>query len=181
MRDECFIRGTVPMTKSEIRAIVLSKLAIKKDSIIYDVGAGTGSVSIEAAMVAESGHVYAFEQKEEGCELIRKNQEVFGQTNVTVIPGQAPETIVNLPVADCAFIGGSGGNLEAILDRLLAMNDQMRIVVTAITIETLGQIMDYAKRIERETEVVCVQVSYAMPAGRYHMMKAQNPIHIISL
>ena len=91
MRDEWFIRGDIPMTKSEVRAVSISKLDLQKSSIVYDIGAGTGSVSVEAALQVTEGHVYAFEQKEEGCALIRANAEKAGVKNLTVVPGKAPE------------------------------------------------------------------------------------------
>ncbi|MGL5436741.1 MAG: precorrin-6Y C5,15-methyltransferase (decarboxylating) subunit CbiT [Lachnospiraceae bacterium] len=181
MKDECFIRGKVPMTKSEIRAIVLSKLQINRNSIIYDIGAGTGSVSVEAAGLADQGHVYAFEQKPEACELIRQNAGHFGRTNLTLIEGLAPDTLVGVPEADGAFIGGSSGNMESILQVLFAMNPMMRVVITAITLETIGQVLDYVKAHECEAEIVSVQVNKAETAGRFHMMKAQNPVYIITI
>lgn len=89
MRDEWFIRGEIPMTKSEVRAVSVSRLELQTNSIVYDIGAGTGSVSVEAALKVPEGHVYAFEQKEEGCALIRANAEKAGLTNLTVVPGKS--------------------------------------------------------------------------------------------
>jgi len=181
MRDECFIRGSVPMTKGEARAIALSKLQIKKDSVVYDVGAGTGSVAVEAAIQAENGHVYAFEKKLKACDLIRQNAALFGCQNLSVMFGTAPDTIAGLPPADCAFIGGSSGAVEAVLNKLLAVNPAMRIVLTAITLETLHQIITYLKENNKEAEIISVQVSYAETAGCYHLMKAHNPVWLVTL
>lgn len=181
MRDECFIRGRVPMTKSEVRAIVLSKLQIQKDSVVYDVGAGTGSVSVEAAFQAENGHVYAFEKEKKACELIRQNAELFGRQNLSIVLGTAPDTITGLPPADCAFIGGTTGAVEAVLNKLLALNPAMRIVLTAVTLETLKQVITYLQKYNKEAEIVSVQVSYAETAGYYHLMKAHNPVWIFTL
>lgn len=180
MRDECFIRGAIPMTKSEVRAVSLSKLEIKKDSVIYDVGAGTGSVTLEAALMAECGHVYAFEQKEEGCELIRTNCKKFGVNNVTVVPGKAPESMQGFPAPDQVFVGGSGGNLEEILDLVLRLNPAVRVVINVIALESLSCVMEYFRSRQMEPETVCVQISRAEPKGRYHLMQGQNPVYILT-
>lgn len=180
MRDEQFIRGAIPMTKSEVRAVSLSKLEIQKDSVIYDVGAGTGSVTVEAAMAAECGHVYAFEQKEEGCELIRANCKAFGVHNVTVIPGKAPDSMRDCPAPDLVFVGGSGGSLESILDLVQRKNPSVRMVINVIALETLARVMAYFQERDMEPEVVCVQVSRGEMKGRYHLMQGQNPVYILT-
>ena len=110
MKDEAFIRGAIPMTKSEVRAVSVSRLELKPEDILYDVGAGTGSVSVEAALLIPRGRVYAFEQKEEGCSLIQANAQRHGVKNITVVQGKAPDTWEGLPAPDCIFIGGSGGS-----------------------------------------------------------------------
>ena len=112
MRDQEFIRGKVPMTKREVRAVSLERLEIRDGEVLYDIGAGTGSVAIEAALASPGCRVYAFEQKEEACRLIRQNQEKFKVPNVTLIPGCAPESLEGLPAPDKVFIGGSGGKME---------------------------------------------------------------------
>ncbi len=181
MRDEDFIRGKIPMTKSEIRAISLSKLEWKRDSIIYDIGAGTGSVSVEAALAACEGRVFAFECREEGCDLIRQNAERFGVNNLTVVRGMAPETFQGFPVPDCALIGGSGGFLEKILDQLFILNPEIRVVLNIISLETLAQAVSYFENHGLEPEVVSVTVAKAEKTGRYHLMKGQNPVYVISV
>lgn len=181
MRDECFIRGEIPMTKSEIRAVSLAKLEIQKDSIVYDIGAGTGSVSVEAALAAGDGHVYAFEQKDEGCRLIRENGRRFGVENLTVVPGKAPESLKGYPMPDRVFVGGSGGNLEAILDTIRSWNPGARIVLTVIALETLARVTEYCKKQKLEPEIVCIQVSRAEVRGGYHMMQGQNPVYLVTL
>lgn len=180
MRDTCFIRGAIPMTKSEVRAVSLSKLELDRDSIVYDVGAGTGSVTVEAARIAEHGHVYAFEQKAEGCELIEANCRKFGVTNVTVVPGKAPESMQGFPAPDQVFVGGSSGNLEEILDLALRLNPSVKIVVNVIALESLSGVLDYFKSRQMEPEVVCVQVSRAEKRGAYHLMQGQNPVYILT-
>ncbi len=181
MRDDDFIRGNIPMTKSEIRAISLSKLLWKKNPIVYDIGAGTGSVSVEAALAVPAGRVFAFEYREEGCDLIRRNAKKFGVGNITVVRGMAPETFQGLPVPDCALIGGSGGFLEEIMDRLFVMNPEIRLVLNIISLETLARAVSYFENRGLEAEIVSVTVAKAEKAGKYHLMKGQNPVYVISV
>ena len=180
MRDEWFIRGDIPMTKSEVRAVSIFKLELCRDSIVYDIGAGTGSVSVEAALQVPEGHVYAFEQKEEGCALIRANAEKAGLNNLTVVPGKAPESLKGYPAPDRVFLGGSSGNMEEILDLVTEMNPAVQMVVNVIALESLSQAMAWFQKKGWEPEVVCMQVSRAAKRGPYHMMQAQNPIYILT-
>ncbi len=181
MRDEDFIRGSIPMTKSEVRAVSISKLELKPDDVIYDIGAGTGSVSVEAALLVPEGRVYAFEEKDEGCSLIKANAEKFGVKNITVIPGHAPESFANLPAPDCVFIGGSNGSMKGIIKTLVEKDPNIRIVANAVTLETLTEILKIFKDLSLDPEIVCVNISRAEKTGQYHLMKAQNPVYILSV
>lgn len=174
--DEAFIRGKTPMTKEEIRAISISKLRLTKQAVVYDIGAGTGSVSVEAALAAEDGMVYAIEKKEEAAELIESNAKAFGVANLTVIRGMAPEALCGLPEPTHAFIGGSSGNLKDIIMALRTKNPAVRIVVNAIALETIAELTELAKAYE--TELVTVTVAKADPVGSYHLMRGQNPVMI---
>lgn len=180
MRDEWFIRGEIPMTKSEVRAVSVSRLELQTNSIVYDIGAGTGSVSVEAALKVPEGHVYAFEQKEEGCALIRANAKKAGLTNLTVVPGKAPESLAGYPAPDRVFLGGSSGNMEEILDLVTELNPAVQLVINVIALESLNQAMVWFQKKGWEPEVVCMQVSRAAKRGPYHMMQAQNPIYILA-
>lgn len=180
MKDEAFIRGGIPMTKSEVRAVSVSRLELKPEDVLYDVGAGTGSVSVEAGLLLPRGRVYAFEQKEEGCSLIQANAQRHGLKNITVVPGKAPDTWEGLPAPDCVFIGGSGGKMTEVLDRAFAMNPAVRVTVNVIALESLHQIMEYCRLKAIEPEISCIQVSRACVRGRYHMMEGQNPVYVIS-
>ena len=180
MRDEWFIRGEIPMTKSEVRAVSVSRLELQTNSIVYDIGAGTGSVSVEVALKVPKGHVYAFEQKEEGCALIRANAEKAGLTNLTVVPGKAPESLAGYPAPDRVFLGGSSGNMEEILDLVTELNPAVQLVINVIALESLNQAMAWFQKKGWEPEVVCMQVSRAAKRGPYHMMQAQNPIYILA-
>ena len=179
--DEEFLRDKEPMTKEEIRSISLSKLRLKKDSIVYDIGAGTGSVSIEMALQANEGSVYAIEKKKEAVDLILKNKRKFAAENLEVIEGLAPEALFPLPAPTHAFIGGSSGNMREILKILLEKNKNIRVVVNAIAAETIAETVNCLKElpfVEEEIAEVCIGKS--KKAGSYHMMMGLNPVFIFS-
>lgn len=179
--DEAFKRGKVPMTKQEVRVVSLAKLGIASQDIIYDIGAGTGSVAIEMAHCARAGKVYAIERKSEAIELIQANKEQFKVTNLEVVESYFPEGIENLPTPDKVFIGGSGGNLGEIIQKLLALNPVVKIVVNAITLETLSQTVEAAKRHDLTLEITQLYASNSKQVGGYHMMMGQNPIFILTM
>lgn len=174
--DEAFIRGKVPMTKEEVRAISLSKLRLTKAAVVYDIGAGTGSVSVEAALAAEDGSVYAIEKKAEAADLIEKNAEKFGVANLSVVRGTAPDALDGLPVPTHAFIGGSSGNLKEIIAELMRRNPQVRIVINAISLETIAEMTELSKRYEME--MVLATIAKTSPVGNYQLMTGQNPVMI---
>lgn len=185
--DERFLRGDVPMTKEEVRSVSLSKLQIQEDSILYDVGAGTGSVAVEAALLARKGQVYAVEVKDEAAELIYSNKYKFGTDNLSVIHGKAPEALRDLPRPDRVFIGGSKGNLREILAEVIRDNPNVRVVINAISLETLSESVQSLKELKEceelrivEEEIVQLSVAKSKNVGKYHMMTGQNPIFIIS-
>ena len=178
--DEAFLRDETPMTKSEVRAIGLSKLAPGLRSIVYDVGAGSGSVTVEAARIARDGRVYAIERKEKALQLCRKNIERFQLQNVELIAGAAPEAIEALPAPTHAFIGGSSGNLRGILECLLGKNPSVRIVVTAVTLETVAELTQIAREF-KDCDIAQVSVSKPRMLGGYMLMTAQNPVYIFTL
>ena len=179
--DSEFIRGNVPMTKEEVRCISITRLHLRKNAIVYDVGAGTGSVSIEMALRASKGQVYAIERKPEAIDLIKKNQRKFKVDNLTVIHGLAPEALEELPAPDCVFIGGSGGSMKKILETVFVKNPKARIVVNAIALETLAEILSLMKEWNVEDEEITqVQISKTKYVADYHMMAGQNPVFVIS-
>ncbi|MBE6528339.1 MAG: precorrin-6A reductase [Thermoplasmata archaeon] len=177
--DEDFTRGDAPMTKSEVRALSVAKLKICDDSVIYDVGAGTGSVSIEMALCAVNGMVYAIEKEDTAADLIEVNKLKFKTPNLQVVRGLAPEAMEDLPTPTHAFIGGSSGNLKDIVACLLKKNPQIRIVINSVTVETLEETTQVVKEFDLvEEEITCVNVSKARKLGKYHLMTAQNPVYI---
>ncbi|MBQ9437284.1 MAG: precorrin-6Y C5,15-methyltransferase (decarboxylating) subunit CbiT, partial [Lachnospiraceae bacterium] len=140
IRDSEFLRAKVPMTKEEVRWVSLCKLGLKPDSVLYDIGAGTGSISIEAALLCVDGSVHAVEYKEDAYELLKKNKAKFHTENLNLIHAKAPEGLENLPVPSHAFIGGSAGNMEEIVRYLFTKNPGIRIVVNCIALETLAEV-----------------------------------------
>ena len=185
--DEEFIRGKAPMTKTEVRTVSLSKLRLPKDAICYDIGAGTGSVSVEMALRASEGAVYAIEKKEDALALLHENKKKFALDHMQIIPGTAPEALKELPVPTHAFIGGSSGNMKEIVELLLNKNPQVRIVINCITLETVGEALACIRELEKqetyecESEVVQLCASRSKNIGRYHMMMGENPIYIITV
>ncbi|MBQ1510652.1 MAG: precorrin-6Y C5,15-methyltransferase (decarboxylating) subunit CbiT [Selenomonadaceae bacterium] len=180
--DGEFIRGTVPMTKQEIRILTLAKAHLEHDSVIYDVGAGTGSLSIEAALQSPDGHVYAVERNPEGVRLIRENARKFQAENITILQAEAPDGMEDLPECDTVLIGGSGGNLVRLFDALDGkLRQGGRIILNCITVQTLMQCIAYMREKEGYTyEAVQVQVSRLQQVGAYDMAKALNPIYIVT-
>ncbi|MBE6512401.1 MAG: precorrin-6y C5,15-methyltransferase (decarboxylating) subunit CbiE [Methanobrevibacter olleyae] len=178
--DEEFIRGKVPMTKSEVRAVCLSKLSLSPTDIAYDIGCGTGSVTIEMAFSAYEGKVYAFDKNEDAIALLEQNCQKFHLDNVDGICGLAPECLKDLPVPDVAFIGGSSGNMDEIVSYLHGINDKMRFVITAVTLENAMAGLDSLKNVGISGDIVQVAVSKGKQIGDLHMLMAQNPIFIIS-
>ncbi len=183
--DDAFVRGKVPMTKQEVRACCMAKLGLAAGSVVYDVGAGTGSVSVEAALASPMNRVFAIEANPEGCELIERNRRRFGAYNIHVVPGLAPDVLDGLPSPDAAFVGGSKGNLQQIVEKLLCLNPACKVVATAIAVETLAEAQRVLGKLcdsGRMTgfEVATVNVSRTREAGSYHLMTAQNPVAIFS-
>ncbi len=179
--DEEFLRGKAPMTKSEIRSLSVAKLHLTRDAVVYDVGAGTGSVSVELALQVMDGRVYAIERKEEACSLIEENRRRFGTPNVEVIHGLAPEAMEELPAPSHAFIGGSAGNLKEIMECLLKKNPRIRMVINTVTLETIGEVMDCLKTLPvTEEEILSVSIAKAKGLGPYHLMTGQNPVYIVT-
>ena len=180
IEDAAFVRGQVPMTKQEARAVILAKLAVRPADVIWDVGAGTGSVSVELALAAPRGETYAIESLPEACALIRHNRERFGAWNMTVVPGMAPEALRGLPAPDVVFVGGSRGRMEDILEAVWAVNPDARICVSAIALETLGRAAAALAEHGLETDIVQVGITRLQREKSLHLMKANNPIFLVS-
>ena len=181
IHDDEFSRDKVPMTKSEIRNVSLAKLNLLDNSVVYDIGAGTGSVSIEMALVCENGRVYAIEKKTQAVSLIYKNKDKFAVDNLEIIEGLAPQSLENLEKPTHAFIGGSSGNLKEIVELLLEKNPQIRIVINAITLETVAESIDVTKTLDVcNVEISSVSVARSDKIGSYNLMRGLNPVYVIS-
>lgn len=178
--DEAFIRSDVPMTKSEVRAVSISKLLLHNGDIVYDIGAGSGSVAIEVALQNPRSLVFAVEKEEKAVALIDKNCCHFGVDTVKIIKAKAPEGLNDLPIPDAVFIGGSAGNLQSIIEVVLAKNPYARIVINTITLESLTEAMEGLKKYCRDIEIVQLMVSKSKAVGKYQMMMGQNPVYILS-
>lgn len=178
--DEAFLRGEVPMTKQEIRAAALAKLGVRPEETLWDVGAGTGSVSVELALAAPRGRVYAVECEPDACTLIRRNREKFAAKNLILIEGRAPQALEALPAPDAVFIGGTKGGMAAVVDTVLAKNPHARICLSAIALETLSAAIAALTAQGLSAEVTQIAVSRTRPVGRLHLLTANNPIFLIT-
>jgi precorrin-6Y C5,15-methyltransferase (decarboxylating) len=187
LSDDVFLRGQVPMTKEEIRAVSIGKLGLCADAVVYDVGSGTGSIAVECALLSPDIRVYAIEQKEKAQQLLRQNLRHFHLHNVIPVDGSAPEVLQNLEPPTNVFIGGSSGKMSEILMAVWTKNPNASIVVNAVSLETIAQMTeiqrnfvppeDYALR----CDCVQLQVARAREAGSYHLMQAENPVYIYTL
>ena len=177
--DDAFLRGDVPMTKEEVRTLAVSKLRLNEDSVVWDVGAGTGSVSIECALSCPAGRVFAVEKKEAALALLAENKARFHASNLTIVGGTAPEALEELPAPDRVFLGGTSGELSEILDVIFRKNPAARVVCTAVTLETVAEAARLFANLEG-ADMVQVSATRTRQAGRYHLMDAQNPVWIFS-
>jgi precorrin-6Y C5,15-methyltransferase (decarboxylating) len=181
IKDEEFVTGKVPMTKREVRTVSIGKLNLKGNYTVYDIGAGTGSVSIEAALKLYDGTLYAVEKDTEAAALIEKNIEKFKTYNIEVIKGTAPEAIAGLPNPDACFIGGSSKNMDEIINAVLTKNPHVNIVINTITLQSLNEAVRCMEKYRLDdVEIVSVSVAKSKKTGDYDLMMGQNPIYVIS-
>jgi len=177
--DGEFIRDNVPMTKEEVREVSICKLKLYEGAVVYDIGSGTGSIAVEIAGLSDKIKVFAVEHKAEAVSLIAGNKEKFELDNIEIVSGKAPDGLENLPVPTHAFIGGSGGKMKEILSALYQKNPHMRIVMNAISMETICEIKEVLSTFSiQNADVVQMQVSRAKSVGAYHLMQAENPVWI---
>lgn len=180
--DKDFVQGELPMTKQEVRAVTVAKLQLKPNSILIDVGAGTGTIGIECATYISNGKVIGIEKEEKGLETIKENIKKFNLTNYELIHGRAPEAIPNITY-DRMFIGGSTGSMKNILEHFIKYSTvDARLVINTITLESLNDTMSLLKEYEfKDIEVVNMMVSRGKKIGPYTMMYGENPIYIITV
>ena len=168
--------------KREVRALAISNLEIRKNSIIWDIGAGSGSVSIEAAKLATEGSVYSIEVDPEGVEICRDNVLNFKTDNVEVIEGLAPTALENLPIPDSIFIGGTKGTmLETLTYCLDKLKPQGKLVISAITMDNVASCYESLKQLGYMPQVEMIQASRGKKLAHYMRYEALNPIHLFTV
>lgn len=177
--DDEFIRGKVPMTKSEIRSLVVSKLGIGPSDIVWDIGCGTGSVSVEMALQCYNGTVCSADIKPEAVELTKQNALKFHCDNIDIVKGSAPEITERFPTPDKVFIGGSGGNLCEIITTAVERNPNIVLLITAVSLETLHQAMEALAELSFSVEICQVSVTRTKRVSCHTMLSAENPVFII--
>jgi cobalt-precorrin-6B (C15)-methyltransferase len=182
--DEFFERTEeVPITKEEVRAVQISKARLETGNLVYDVGCGSGSISVEAALqVGQQGKVYAIDIDPKAIELCKKNLEKFGISNVELILGNAKQQVSGLPAADAIFVGGTGGDTK---DIIALCHDKLkpgaRIVIGTILIETLYYVLDVVNKLDfADVDITQVTISKSRKTTTGTMMLARNPVTIIS-
>jgi len=182
--DEYFERvEKVPITKEEVRTIQISKARLKPGQIVYDVGCGSGSISVEAALQVESsGKILAIDFDEKAIELTKKNAEKFQISNITTIFGNAKEKILELEQSDAIFIGGTGGDTQKIIElSQIKLKSGGRIVIGTILIETLSAVLQILEKLQfEEVDITQVTISKSRKTTTGTMMLARNPVTIIS-
>lgn len=188
--DEEFIRGKVPMTKQEIRVASVCKLHLQEDSVAYDIGSGTGSVSVEIARLSPRIKVFAVDSNPEAAELTRQNAQKFSLKNIEIVQGEAPSILKDLPRPTHAFIGGSGGKMEEIIESLCKKNPKIRIVINAVTLESISKIEKICHsefdsksnfQLLKNCEVTQFFITKSQKLGNYNLLKAENPVFICTL
>ena len=180
LTDDEFVRGKVPMTKEEVRELAICKMRISPSDTVWDIGAGTGSVSVEAARAAYAGRVFAVERNAEAIALLEENKARFHLSNLTIVEGEAPGAMAGLPVPDCVFVGGSSGRLSQIVRTVCSANPDVRLCVAAITLETLSEALACVRELSfDDVDIVQVSIAKAHAVGAYHMMQARNPVYLI--
>lgn len=179
--DELFIRGDVPMTKREVRAQIVSQLRLHPGQSALDVGAGTGSITVELALQLRSGQVFSLERNPEAVKLIEENVVAFDLANVELVQAEAPNSLLSLPGLDRVVIGGSGGRLPEILETVeQKLNPLARLVIPVVTLTTLRLAVNHLENLKFNYEVMQVAVTRTKKIGDYRMFDALNPIFLIT-
>ena len=181
LKDERFVRKDAPMTKREVRTLSIAKLNLSTDSVVIDVGTGTGSVGIGCAKIAYDGMVYGIEKEEKHLELLLENKRLLQVPNFIPLIGDGVDLIPTLPKATHAFVGGSSGKMDRILDLLYQNNPSIVIVINGITLETVSSVLEYGRKNQLKVDCVEIYAASTRQVGHYHMLQGNNPIFILSL
>lgn len=177
--DRAFFRNESPMTKGEIRAIVLQKLQLFPDAVVWDIGAGTGSISVECARMCPFGTVFAVEYQEKALQILAQNKAYFQADAMKIIAGKAEAQLEQLPVPDCIFIGGSKGELPQLLQKIRELPKKIRLVMTAVTLETQAQAYALLQSFPH-LEMLQITVQHPKAVGEYHVLQSNYPVTIFS-
>ncbi|MBR3446893.1 MAG: precorrin-6y C5,15-methyltransferase (decarboxylating) subunit CbiE [Oscillospiraceae bacterium] len=178
--DTDFIRGTVPMTKAEVRCNAVAALKIARDAICWDIGCGTGSVTVEMAFCCPDGQVFAFDRKDEATHLTEQNAHKFSCDNIQTVTGICPDILHDYPAPDAVFIGGSGGYLPRIFDEIALKNPTAKVSLTAVSLETLSQAAEAFSQYCEAFDVTQIAVTRTKKLGSYTMFDAQNPVFLLT-
>lgn len=181
LRDTDFIRNQTPMTAEELRWIIMGKLQLRPDETFWDIGAGTGSISVEAALHLPQGRVFAFERNKTALEVLVQNKDKFHCDNLSVIEGMAPEALQGIAAPDAVFIGGAGKKLAEILTFLQSLNKKMRIIIPAVTIETQSEAFMHCTSMTgfKTPELMTVAIGKSRALGSYHMIEQGHNVALI--
>lgn len=180
IKDNEFIRGNCPMTKEEVRILSVVKLELEEDYRVLDIGAGTGSVSIQMAQLCKKGEVIAIEKDSDALEVIKQNKEKFKVNNLEIISAEATEVEPDMVGEfDAIFVGGSGGNIAEVIEKYgNKLRKGKNIVLNFITINNVYKAMETLKGLNYEVE--CVQLQVSKTKGQSYMLMAHNPIFVVS-
>lgn len=178
--DEEFRLSRRVITQEEIRVLALAKLRLRQDITLWDIGAGSGSVSIEADNLIRNGRIYAVEQDEERVEILRDNLRRMDSRKVILVNGTAPDCLEDLPDPDRVFIGGAGGNLQEVLEVVeTRLSAGGRVVVNAMALGTLFAVSEFFERSGYRVEIAAINISRTNPATDYKVFEAINPVYMI--
>ena len=169
----------VPITKAEIRHLAVASLEIEKHHICWDIGSGTGSVSVEMAYHCPDGKVCALDKNPSACQLTNLNAHRFGCDNIKIFQGTALKMLIDFPAPDSVFIGGSSGNLKEIFEIICQKNSSAKISVTAVTLETLENAVHAFVDFGTEPDITQISVTRTRKSGHYTMLNALNPVFVI--
>lgn len=170
------------ITRRDVRAVVLAKMQLQTDSIVWDIGAGSGSVGLEAASICEQGYVYAIEKNCADLSLIEENRQKMQLINYSVVCAKAPEKMADWLAPDAVFIGGSAGQLKPLIELILSkLKLGGSLVMNFITLENLNESIEIVKSLNLQWELTQLQASHSKPILHMNRLQADNLVWIISV
>ena len=179
--DDEYATAKKLITKQEVRAVTLAKLSLQDDLVLWDIGAGSGSISIEAGNLMPNGKVFALEKNPQYLCFIRDNLKKFAARNIALVEAFAPEGLDDLPDPDRVFIGGSGGMLEEIIEAVdRRLKNDGRIVLNAVTLDTLTKAVEFLEDHGYTVEAACINVAKTRGLTEYKMFEAHNPVYVVT-